>query len=243
MNTNLKEYVWVFVGCGGTFHAASPYLAVLAKKYCRGRVLFIDPDSVEEGNASRQWPWYSPGVTKSVAGAIAVLGDNDANPGPVDVYEVVGRFHVGDSLLGESTDGRPVIVIVNVDNDEVRLNIADWLESRISPGIMVVSGCERTFGQCYAGVWNEGEAILDWRRLHPDVGVDPDRDVNSCSVQTMRSNALTGTLVGMCIEDIARWLADGAKGDLSEFYWGISDESERVNMWELLVPTRRQVTA
>lgn len=236
MNNNLKEYVWVFVGCGGTFYAASPYLAVLAKRYYGTQALFLDPDAVRSDNFDRQWPGFIMGESK-VELARNALGLPSA-------LGIVGRFDPVDRSLNKATEGRPVLAIVNVDNDEARLNVADWLSSRISTGIMVVSGCEKTLGQCYPGVWNEGEAILDWRTLHPDVGHTSGSSDDPCNAQTIRSNALTGVLVGMCIEDIAEWLTSaGSHEVLSEFYWDIDPETDRVKMWELLVPTRRAVSA
>lgn len=235
MNQDLKDYTWVFVGCGGTFYAASPYLAVLVKQYCSRPVILIDPDTAEEGNASRQWPHLSQGESKVMAGSIALS--------PRHQVEIEGRFSASDSLLEELTDGRPVLAIVNVDNDEARLDVANWLGSRVSPGIMVVSGCERTHGQCYSGVWDEGEAILDWRTFHPDVGGGGAAPVNPCNLQDVRSNALTGVLVGLCIEDVDRWLEDTSLEALSEFYWDLDPETLRIKMWELRVDAKRMVTA
>ena len=233
MNPNLKDYAWVFVGCGGTFYAASPYLAVLVRRYCRRPIILFDPDTVEQENLDRQWPWAEVGDSKVRIGSRALRIE--------DFVSIVDCFKADDSVLEEATDGRPVLAIVNVDNNEARLDVAAWLASRISPGIMVVSGCEQTLGQCYAGLWDEGEAILDWRTLHPDVGDTTVAPVNSCNIQTIQSNALTGVLVGMCIEEIARWLQYSQRKDVSEYYWDIDKETGRVKMWELLVETKREV--
>lgn len=235
MNQDLRDYTWVFVGCGGTFYAASPYLAVLAKRYCRSKAILIDPDTIGSEDYDRQWPGYPNGWTKVEAAQNALCVEG--------ATRLACRFRADDTVLEEATDGRPVLAIVNVDNDEARLDVANWLASRISPGIMVVSGCERNFGQCYPGVWDGGEAILDWRALHPDVGDTSAPPVNPCNLQDVRANALTGVLVGMCIEDVADWLRVVSSEFLSEFYWGIYPETKRVKMWESVVTAERTVAS
>jgi len=217
----LDEYVWMFIGCGGTFYAASSYLAVLYRRYNPETTILIDPDIVEEDNYDRQWPGFSPGVSKADV-ANELLCDHRHNTC------IVGKFNPCDPLLDKHTDGKPVLAIVNVDNDMARLQVADWLENRISPGIMVVSGCERTFGQCYPGIWMAGEPIFDWRDYHRDVGTGPSSP-DRCNAQDIRANALTGTLVGMCIEDIAHRLAYTNLMDVTEFYWDF--QQGILNMW------------
>jgi hypothetical protein len=84
----------------------------------------------------------------------------------------------------------------------------------------VVSGCERDYGQVYAGVWQGGEAIHDWRDHHPDVG-GASGPVNPCNLQNIRANALTGPLVGMCIEELAQHVEIESWASIQEFYWTI----------------------
>lgn len=235
MNGDLKDYMWVFVGCGGTFYAASPYLAVLAKRFCRRYPLLIDPDSIDidVGDSDRQWPGFPAGQDKVEAAQNALFLPA--------ATKLVCKFQADDPMLEAETDGRPVLAIVNVDNDRARLDVADWLASRVSPGIMVVSGCERTFGQCYPGVWDQGEPILDWRTLHPDVGDTSTAPINPCNLQDVRANALTGVLVGLCIENVARWLSDQSQEFLSEFYWDMDAVTSRIKMWEAVVKAERKV--
>lgn len=216
------EYVWMFVGCGGTLYGAMPYLAVLHRRYQPKDTLFIDPDVIEEGNYDRQWPGWLSGNSKV---SIAEEGIVDPSLDTGRVTCIVDSFRADDPLLGERTDGRPVLAIVNVDNDQARLDVADWLEGRVSDGVMTVSGCEQGKGQCYPGIWLDGEAVYDWREHHPDVG-QPSPTGPTCNLQNIRANALTGVLVGMCLEDLAN---DPCPDSVNEFYWGTQEGN--VHMW------------
>lgn len=227
----LDEYVWVFIGCGGTFYTTSPYLAVLHRRYKPKTTILIDPDVVEEGNYDRQWPGFRPGISK-VAVADELVHSPDL---PMSVC-IVDEFNPSDRLLDAHTKGKPVLAIVNVDNDIARLQVADWLENRISPGIMVVSGCERTFGQCYPGIWMDGEPIFDWRDCHKDVGVGPSSP-DRCNAQDVRANAMTGVLVGMCIEDIAHRLEHDSLQSVTEFYW-LAAVGQSPRMWASIAMCR-----
>jgi hypothetical protein len=225
MSQSLRDYVWVFIGCGGTFYATGPYLAVLRKRYLgEGPTILIDPDDVERSNHSRQWPTFSPGSPK-VTCAGTVLD--------CETIAIQAMFNPGDPVLEKETHGKSVLAIVNVDNDDARLDVAEWLESRHDPGIMVVSGCERTFGQCYSGVWMDGEAVHDWRECHPDVGSESE-PIRRCNLQDVRANALTGVCTGMCVEDIERRVRSGFWTELLEFYWN-ADDSGKVRLWQSTV--------
>lgn len=206
-----EDYVWVFVGCGGTFYAASPYLAVLCTRYSCMTPILIDPDTVSVDNHDRQWPgWYSS--QEKVQVAEAALGGACTT--------IVDKFNSADSVLNALTRGKPVIAIVNVDNNAARLEVAQWLSERHSDGIMIVSGCERTFGQCYPGIWKDGEPVYDWRESHRDVVLDSSPSPsNPCNAQDVRANALTGVLVGMCIEDVASRMDEEYWNYVTEFYW------------------------
>ncbi|KKN80407.1 hypothetical protein LCGC14_0330000 [marine sediment metagenome] len=229
--TTLNDYIWVFVGCGGTFYAASPYLAVLRRRYGgKHSTIFIDPDSLAPDNKERQWPLCAPGVTK-VSIAAEILGEEEG-------LEIMARFSPSDPFLGTETSGKPVLAIVNVDNDDTRLQVAEWLAGRVSPGIMVVSGCERLNGQCYSGIWQDGKAILDWRKYHEDVGEEDDTG-HRCNPQDVRANALTGVCVGMCIEDVAGLLEGGLIGSAKEFWWETGPRTTSV--WHTYVPLIKAV--
>lgn len=213
-----EDYVWVFVGCGGTFYAASPYLAVLCERYgCKEPVL-IDPDHVTTGNQDRQWAGYNSSYDKvEVAGQALGVGG--------ECIGLVSKFDPADRILCDLTNGKPVIAIVNVDNNAARLEVAQWLSERHSDGIMIVSGCERTFGQCYPGIWKDGEPVYDWRESHRDVVLDSSSTPsNPCNAQDVRANALTGVLVGMCIEDVAHRMNEGNWDKVMEFYWNITSD-------------------
>lgn len=220
MNQSLKDYVWVFVGCGGTFYAASPYLAVLRRRYAGEETILFDPGVIKEGNQNRQWPGYE-GTSKVTMADLALSCG--------ETIGLMDPFSSSDPLLEDRTDGRPVLAIVNVDNDQARLAVADWLASRVSSGIMVVSGCERTFGQCYPGMWIGGQVIHDWRDYHKDVGQDGP-NAHRCNQQDVRANALTGVCVGLCVEDIARRVEEGTWSRVSEYYWNTATKGEP-SMW------------
>jgi hypothetical protein len=233
-STAVKDYVWVFIGCGGTFYAASPYLSILLREYAPSdRPIFIDPDITNVGDWFRQWPSSPPGHSKVHLAAGALGERSDLTLG------IVEKFRADDPLLEEKTEGSPVLAIVNVDDDQCGLDVAEWLASRISPGIMVVSGCERDYGQCYAGIWEGGRAILDWRELHSDVG-QGHQTSHVCGGQNVRANALTGALVGSCVEDMISWV-QCKRQLLREFYWATKKDKngENLRMWTSWVKCRK----
>jgi hypothetical protein len=235
----MKNWVAVFVGCGGTFYAASPYLAVLHRRYRPGTTILIDHDLVEEENYERQWPGFRPGLPK-VYPAEELLVDSRTGQ---STYNIIDKFKMDHAILESKTVGRPVLAIVNVDNDEARLEVAQWLEDREEDGIMVVSGCERRHGQCYPGVWMGGRPVYDWREHHEDVVTRPPVIRNACNLQNVRANALTGVLVGMCIEDVVARLETGRWGEVAEFYWEVDGETDRVKMWETMAKCREEVAS
>jgi hypothetical protein len=234
----LEDYVWVFVGCGGTFYAASPYLAVLCKRYCKTPLIIIDPKGVRESDHGRQWTGWTLGSSK-VGAASEMLNDRSQRSESILIGE---SFSSDDRILSATTEGKPVIAIVNVDNNAARLEVAEWLAGRVSDGIMIVSGCERTFGQCYPGIWKDGEPVYDWRENHKDVVQDSSSSPsNPCNAQDVRANALTGVLVGMCIEDVALMMANKVDGmDVVEFYWSVTDGPlGALRMWTTQVPCKK----
>lgn len=224
------EYVWVYVGCGGTLYAATPYLAVLHKRFSPKHTFLIDPDAVELGNYDRQWPGWKPGNSKVSAAEEALVAQDSGM-----VTCLVEEFRADDLVLEEATDGRPVLAIVNVDNDQCRLDVADWLESRVSPGVMTVSGCEHDKGQCYPGIWQDGEAVYDWRENHPDVG-QPSETGPACRMQDIRANALTGVLVGMCLESVSK---NPHPVEVQEFYWDLLGRRS-TRMWSSTAMCREE---
>lgn len=232
MLRTLKDFVWVFVGCGGTFYTASPYLAVLRKRYQGdSTTLLIDPDEIVSGNYERQWPGIYGGTLKVTCAERSLI------LGPTQTVKLAAMFSPTDNILARETDGQPVLVIVNVDNDNARIVVADWLASRMSTGIMVVSGCERSLGQCYSGVWMDSQPVHDWRDHHKDVG-QGEGGTNRCNVQDVRANAMTGVLVGMCIESIALNVQNNMWDQVQEFYWGMEImDSPRV--WASWVKCRK----
>ncbi len=229
MRQPIEEYTWVFIGCGGTFYAASPYLAVLHQRYNvnQHKTFLYDPDVVAPNNWHRQWPGTVVGASKIVLAAIALnLRSNER----VCVEEV---FDPNTPELAQAIEGRPVIAIVNVDNNATRLQVAEWLESRSSSGIMIVSGCEKDHGQCYPGIWEDGEPVYDWRPWHEDVttAVVP---TNPCDRQTIHANALTGVCVGSCIEDVVAHLGtDEPLHRITEFYWDYGQYGHGLTLYSM----------
>lgn len=235
MNSTLNDYVWVYIGCGGTFYQASPYLSVLQQTHGAGAlVLTIDPDKTSEDGGDRQWPRWHKNFPKANL-AVSVLGRLGGDNHKV----LVEAFSETSPELREATDGKPVLAIVNVDNDECRLDVARWLSSRVADGIMLVSGCSRTYGQCYPGVWRGGRPIYDWRKLHTDVGEPEEAGVGGqCNLQTVRANALTGVCVGQCLEDIAMRVDMDNWYNVKEFHW--SAENDTLSMDSALERCQRR---
>ncbi|KKK83394.1 hypothetical protein LCGC14_2793840, partial [marine sediment metagenome] len=206
------------------FYTASPYLAVLRRRYQGdSKTILIDPDEIVEGNYGRQWPGFMGGTLKVSCAARSLSLDR------LQAMRLANTFDSTDNILAVETDGWPVLAIVNVDNDHARIAVADWLASRMSMGIMVVSGCERLFGQCYSGVWMDGQAVHDWRDHHKEVGQEGTSTLR-CNIQDVRANALTGVLVGMCVEDMSTRLVANEWDEVHEFYWEM-DSRQAVRMW------------
>ncbi len=227
---NLGDFTWVFIGCGGTFYGAAPYLSVLWHRHKPKRTIFIDPDYIEDRNAERQWPTASAGTAKTELGADAVSAWS-YDEGEYDIEMLNSRFD--EFTLANETG--PILAIVNVDNNPARLAVRSWLDTRQSMGIMVVSGCQHNYGQVYYGVWQDGP-IHDWLPLHDDVNnTDPPRlQPGGCGGQTISANVLTGQFVGVAIEDIERQLSlDGPFAYVTEWYW----KTDTADKNSVLVPT------
>jgi len=226
---NTSDLNVVFVGCGGTFFMGMPYFKVLMRRYDPRRVLFVDPDKVLGKNQNRQWPHKgSRGEFKSlVATSEFDLGCHYG----LSFREFI-RSPVEDFLPGD------VLLVVNVDNDEARLEVREWVKERPGWAGMVVSGCEANYGQAYWGAWKNGVAIHDWRMLHKDVGREEEVEQgHTCMPQTAEANALTGVLAGLALADALACY----EGDRSfsythsrEYYWSM-DALKRVKSWTLEV--------
>lgn len=129
---------------------------------------------------------------------------------------------------------RCTIFVTNVDNDRCRLEVADWCSRTEGLNIQIVSGCENTFGQVYAGTWYNRVAHHDWRRLHQDVADEPPPGGEACGGQDIRANAITGFLSAQMLEtyllylqrasiDPKNWAGETTE---DEFYWALDDEGQ-----------------
>jgi len=221
---------WVFVGCGGTFFMAIPIYSVLLHKYRPGSITVIDPDRTELKNYDRQWPGRAPGQEKAHHGRVAL-----GCPG----VSIAERFNPSDEVLIERTEGRPVVAIVNVDNDQARLDVHSWLASRVSDGVMIDSGCEAEYGQSWAGIWLGSKCIHDWSITHPSVGTVAPAAGGGCSPQTAMSNLMTATCSALMIEEVVRWLQAldvGIPLSIQEYEWQIWSSKGEIRLWNTKIP-------
>lgn len=209
----------VFVGCGGTFWAAHPYYAALirgGKAECE----VVDMDTLSEANQLRQWvTGYDVGTPKSVLGGRLVSGTPHM------------KSFRGWTQCSEREYSHCTIFVTNVDNDRCRLEVADWCSRAEGLNIQIVSGCENTFGQVYAGAWYNGEAYHDWRRLHQDVVDELPPEGEACGGQDIRANAITGFLSAQMLETHLEYLrrvsVDSRRWEETteeEVYWALNDE-------------------
>ena len=54
-NNEKRPLAFLYVGCGGTFWAAHPFLSQIWHKHKPAVTAFIDPDIIGPENADRQW--------------------------------------------------------------------------------------------------------------------------------------------------------------------------------------------
>lgn len=216
----------VFVGCGGTFWYGRSIFSAMLKKLAPqigrgGRVIFVDPDRIEEGNTTRQW------CDIGMLGSKAHRADESTiTPGLRSLGRPYGMdFQTWTELNpgGRIPDG-PVLVIVNVDNNRARLQVREWALQRDPRTVMVVSGCELHHGQVYYGAYGaDGILTHDWYRAHKDVDDGSDYapvGPGECGAQSVVSNALTAALFAPALDDAMKWLIQGSEPALiREWYW------------------------
>jgi hypothetical protein len=229
---NGKDMTWVFVGCGGTFYYATPYLSVLLARYKPKKVITVDPDQIDTESASRQWANMNIGSRYKAMLAHSALG--------LDLWDAescsfVRWFNHGAGLAEAIGIGAPVVLVVNVDNHSGRLECQQWASSRDGMTGMVVSGCDGEKGQCVWGLYKDGEAVHNWMALHPDTyDTSIDERRATCGGQTVRANALTGQLVGACLEECMEAMLDSPvyPEQVSEFYWRTTPD---LHLWRTKV--------
>ena len=208
------DWVWVYVGCGGTFYMAAPFLAVQEARRQGGVSVLVDPDCIEDGNEDRQWPGWVPGDAKVEAGRQALYLEEDR------CAMVEKRFL--DSDLAKYVGDRSVLAIVNVDNNPTRVEVRNWLSMRHASGALLLSGCEDTMGQAYWGLWDQGKAVHDCLDVHFDVLSEDVTSVDKCNLQTAIANQMTASCLAMAFLDLAtcvEFLEQGLPVCPSEFHW------------------------
>lgn len=242
---NTSELSVVFVGCGGTFFMGMPYFKVLVRRCKPRRVVFVDPDKVLGKNLDRQWPYREArGQYKAMVAREEFCSRSNDPVFRRDSCHVEIPFLYAPSSFGtlvqlEVVNGGPVndgdvLLVVNVDNDEARLEVREWANGRKGWTGMVVSGCEADYGQAYWGAWQDGVVIHDWWVLHPDVGQVGGTE-HRCAPQTAEANAMTGVLVGLALADLLTcydW--DRSASHVREYYWSM-DALMRVRSWTMEV--------
>jgi len=220
---DLSNCTWVFVGCGGTFYCAVPPLATLLRAHRPHLAVFVDPDKLEPQNLDRQWSNYNQYNAKLYKADMA-LRQTLPTDCPGDWYCCV--FPAERLKLNG-----PVLLIVNTDNNDSRMDCRQWCLNHSAETAMIVSGCDGAHGQVVWGLygqgptgeWGEptGPACVDWLERHPDVDTDRAEDSRDggCGGQTVYANALTAALLPLAIGNLAAYL----KGEShpKEYYWRI----------------------
>lgn len=224
-----KEMGIVFVGCGGTFWTSSPYFSYLLQEIRPASVYAIDPDKLTEENLERQWCNYSDrnvGVAKATCAMREIALQDRTTCGVYGVAVKKFQEWMNDVDAQEDLEDKPVLVIVNVDNDEARLAVREWCQQRFRQTIMVMSGCDMNYGQVYYGVYQGAGGLPakhDWFDLHTDVGkrAEPiQRDGVGCGAQSTLSNFMTGALFAPAIEEAVQWFRDEwTVKTVGEWYW------------------------
>lgn len=213
---------FIFAGCGGTFWTATPLLAALVRKYRPDLCAFVDPDTLETRNLGRQWVTQEPGVSKVVAGAEAVMAFGAVSECKQEKFPcVMPKF-----------DGMDTIVITNVDSNQARLDIRRWCRGRPGFSAMIVSGCDKDYGQVWWGAWKDQDTIYDFLPAHPDL--EQVRQPGDACGQNIMSNAQTGVLLGWALDDVMRGYADGCYPFVREYYWKLKEGE--VKAWTDTLP-------
>lgn len=148
MRTNHKTLV--VIGCGGLAYQAVPRLRTWMRLRDIDRVVTVDPDTLEEGNFSRQWTGHRAGEDKATL-MLRALGSR-------------GQAHctmLGDEAMTLGNDvanaSRWVAVMVLTDNHYSRVGAARWAD-RLSREVPVVY---MTAGNNEQGGWAIGSAVKD----------------------------------------------------------------------------------
>lgn len=218
----------VFVGCGGTFWCASPMMAALVRRYMPERCYFVDPDVLEERNLERQWVTSKTHQLKARNACTAVLGP--CYRAPVTGVQFQGMWADFVEKYRKELSGSDVVLVVNVDNDDARLQIREFCREHTGKAVMVMSGCDVAHGQVYTGWWEDGRPLNDWAVWHPDVVKDkPPAD--TCG-QNIFSNAMTGVFLGAAFQTVCDALDQRVTPTTAlEWYWKREDGDFRMRSW------------
>ena len=244
MSNETMETAVVFVGCGGTFWTASPYFSALLREMKPALVWTVDPDRITKKNRERQWCNLIVSKHRAKAAcameAVSPLSDLFPQQG-ISVQKFNDWSQAAE--VKEAIWDKKILLIVNVDNDKARLDIRKWAIQHSERVVMVLSGCDKNFGQVYYGVYGAGEIVHDWLPLHSDVGKRKKKpgqtrqqgcaDRTDAPTQTAMSNCLTGALFAPAIDDARRFLelnSDTTPKEAGEFYWR-RDGGGRFRSW------------
>jgi hypothetical protein len=225
----------VFVGCGGTFWHAGNFFTYLLKALQPGFINFVDYDEITEANAERQWcdgEWI--GKSKSEAARAwstpaELLDRSIAYPMGFAEWARENRRRRLPQLNGDED----ILLIVNVDNDQARLEIREWAMQYRGTVVMVMSGCDTNYGQVYYGVYGREGAKHDWLPFHTDVGnreAPVQKNDGGCGAQSAASNFITGSLFAMAIAEGLRWFY-GEFDKVGEWYWRHDKEKGTTKVW------------
>lgn len=232
----MRQRVFVFVGCGGTFWTASPTLAALTKKYQPQKCFFVDPDVLEERNLERQWVLAQPFDTKANIGRKAIVGaEMRATIEGKSCLQLFSEWL--QEHRGELAD-KDVVFIVNVDNDDARLEIRDYCRLlHRGTAIMVMSGCDVNYGQVYTGWWEEQRPHHDWAESHPDI--QRNKPPGDRCGQNIFSNSMTGAFLGAAMHHVCGHLELEEKPEVMlEWYWRRGENDYIIKSWtDEVVPT------
>ncbi len=221
--------VLVCVGCGGVFYHGMSQISPLVAREGIEKVVLVDPDTVEEKNAGRQWG--SVGMLKVNTAILALM-----NMGvEVKILQAIGEKFTSKVMDGMDKFDR-VVLVATPDNHRCRmevLNAGMVLVDLLEVEVVVVIGGNGVDGGYAYGMWMKGEEVMgNWDKRHPDIREEAEKEalalanpegcgnLDESEEQSVGGNHMTGYCVWRTVEVVMGhkqgyemlWTADGGRG-------------------------------
>jgi len=222
-----EKRTWIIVGAGGLLYHSLPALAV----YAGERVLTVDPDIVEEGNAGRQWPggrgWGKALLAGKALGELA--GCTEVRPVSVEAEKDEVAMWLG---MEGSRPGKKVGVVCLPDNDKARMGcVAGFRRAGVPDAVAILAG-NNVQGGWVAGTRTDEKGRLVWNPVRAlGIGRQQARgERRPCgwNQQSLEGNARTAGLVAQAL---AAMVEGGAPCCYGEWELGEEKELGRQDRW------------